>query len=353
MSNLKATFFFTEDDQLDSGMFPGAMSLWSRDRSFCLLNKQARRLFKYCGADFVRSPSLWLERIHLNDRSTFCRSVQALDEGKPTMQCDYRFFPLGEREPIWIWELAQLAQNHKDNDREIISAYTEISDLKSAHGAEKTKNHNDETARELIHNFQNVVQKVSMEVEFALMDLKRRFDGDDALRTIDSIDNSLQGLRDQVANILRSPTSQDPVEIVDGIVRKMRGDLNRQNVHLRLVRRESLPRVKGDKEQLRSAFEHVFEFCGSMLKNGGDLEVEARRNNIQGQVYAEVKVMSSSEACIELGEKPETTLSAGHHVGVGLELAREILARYRGQVFFQKEGKNRGQVIIRIKASPQ
>jgi PAS fold len=352
MSNLKATFFFTEDDQLDSGMFPGAMSLWSRDRSFCLLNKQARRLFKYCGADFVRSPSLWLERIHPNDRSTFCRSVQALDEGKPTMQCDYRFFPPGEREPIWIRELAQLAQNHKDNDRGIISAYTEISDLKSAHGVEKKRTDTDEKAKVLMHDVQNVIHKFSMEIELVLIDLKRKLDCHDVLRTIDSIADLLQRLRLEITGISERPTVQDPATIVDGIVRKMRRELNRQNVNLRLVRREPLPMVSGDKEQLRSALASVFEFCGSMLKNGGNLDVEARRKEIHGEMFAELKVTSSSAAYSEAGEKLEVP-SAGHRIDVGLELAREILARYRGRVIFQEESKNRGQVTVLIAASPQ
>src|SRR5262245_54142992 len=47
-----------------------------------------------------------------------------------------------------------------------------------------------------------------------------------------------------------------------------------------LVRREPLPMVRGDEEQLRSAFAYVFEFCGSMLKNGGNLDVEVRRKEI-------------------------------------------------------------------------
>ena len=97
------------------------------------------------------------------------------------MQCDYRFFPLGEREPIWIRELAELAQNHKDNDREIISAYTEISDLKSTHGVEKKRTDTDEKAKVLMHDVQNVIHKFSMETELVLMDLKRKLDCHDVL----------------------------------------------------------------------------------------------------------------------------------------------------------------------------
>src|SRR4029453_18811701 len=101
------TFGLTEDSQFDGaqvscGMFPGALSLWSRDRSFCLLNKNARLLFKFLGADLVRRPPLLLERIHPDDRARFCEFVRTLGRGNSLTRCDYRFFPRGEREPIWI-----------------------------------------------------------------------------------------------------------------------------------------------------------------------------------------------------------------------------------------------------------
>jgi len=118
------------------------------------------------------------------------------------------------------------------------------------------------------------------------------------------------------------------------------------------VRREPLPMVKGDKDQLSSAFEYVFQFCGAMLKNGGNLQVEARRKEIHGEIYAELNVTSAPAASGEPGEKLELRPSAGHRIDVGLALAREILARYRGRVIFQEESKNRGQVTVRVAASP-
>ena len=49
-------------------MIPGAVSLWSRDRSVWQLNESAKRMINYSEADFVNRPSLWLERVHSEDR---------------------------------------------------------------------------------------------------------------------------------------------------------------------------------------------------------------------------------------------------------------------------------------------
>jgi hypothetical protein len=245
-----------------------------------------------------------------------------------------------------------LGQGQKRVAWDIISAYTDISDLKPTYGAETKKDDIGDIAKLLIHEFQNCIQKVAMELELSQMDLRRKYNSTEFASAMESMNHSLEDLREQVARVLESRISQDPLAILDGIMQKMRKDLNRQHVNLRLVRRGPLPMVEGDKDQLRSAFERVFEFCGAMLKHGGNLEVEAGRKEVGGQVYAEIKVTSSSSASIELG-KEEGFQSGDHRIGLGLALATEILGRYRGQVSFQKESNNRGHVTVLIKATPQ
>jgi hypothetical protein len=142
--------------------------------------------------------------------------------------------------------------------------------------------------------------------------------------------------------------------ILDTIVNKMRKDLNRQRVNLRLVRREPLPMVQGDNEELHSAFERVFEFCGAMLKDGGNLDVEAGSKEMRGQVYAEVKLTTCSSAFIEPGRRKvvQSHLEAERNRNeLSIDLAREILSRYRGQVSFRKKSSDRGEVTILIKSS--
>jgi hypothetical protein len=332
-------------------MIPGAVSLWSRDRSVWQLNESAKRMINYSEADFVNRPSLWLERVHSEDRENYCRFVGDLDKDQPPAPCDYRFFPRNALRPKWIREQSVvLGRDQNGAALNVISAFTDISDVKPSHDAVAKKDDRD-SAKLLIHELHNCFHKISMELELAQMDLKRNFKSVDFGNVMDSLNHSLVDLRAQVFNILEGRTSQDPLIILDDVMRKMRKELSRQRVKLRLVRQGPLPMVEGDKDQLCNAFERIFEFCGAMLKHGGNLEIEAGPKEIGDQSYAEVKVTSSSSTSLELGEEAKACQPEGHRIGLGIMLAAEILERYRGQVSFQQRSNKQGQVTVLIKAS--
>jgi hypothetical protein len=231
-----------------------------------------------------------------------------------------------------------------------ISAFTDISDIKGA-GDVASKGEESESARRLLHELHNCFHKVSMQLELAQMDLNRRINSAELGDVIDSIKDSLVDLRHQVVEILEGRTSQDPLIILDNVMQRMRKELNRQRVKLRLVRHGPLPMVEADKDQLRNAFERVFEFCGELLKHGGNLEVETGPKKIEGQSYAEVKLTSLSSTSLELAEEAKGSQPEGHRVGLGIMLAAEILGRYRGQVSFQQRSSKEGHVTVLIKAS--
>ena len=58
-------------------------------------------------------------------------------------------------------------------------------------------------------------------------------------------------------------------------MQRMRKELHRQEVNLKLVRREPLPMVQGNKDQLCAAFEQVLGCCGSMLKGKVPIAVKS------------------------------------------------------------------------------
>jgi hypothetical protein len=331
-------------------MVPGPVALWSGDRSLCLLNDAAKRLTHYSENDFVHSPSLWMERIHAGDRQGFGRFVEELRRSPSRLRCDYRFFPRDADEPVWLREHALRTQDPMANGWEIMSAYTDISDLKSRHD-EAAKKDDDGSAKLLNHKFQNCIHKMSMELELAQRDLRRRSNSTEVENVMECLRQALADLSDQVLKILQGRVSQDPVAILDGVVHKMRKELTRRRVNISLVRQEPLPLVEGDRDQLRCAFERVVEFCGSRLKKGGNLEIEVRRKESGGQVYAEVTVTSSSSAFPELAGKQELAQIEGHRIEVGMALATEILQRYRGQVSFHKVSDTQDQVTVLISAS--
>jgi PAS fold len=335
-------------------MIPCAIALWTRERSYCLLNGSARRLINYSEADFLNHPSLWMDRIHPDDQQNFLQAQERLAKDKSPVSCDYRFFPKNADRPLWIREISSLCHGQNKTAWDILSVYTEISDLKATRAAETKENPLADAVKLLTHEFQNCVHKINMELDLAGLGLREKFHYTDLVNAVDSMNRSLADLRSRLLRTDERCTSQNPLTILDTIVRKMQKDLNRRRVNLRLVRRGPVPMVQGDNEELHSAFERVFEFCGAMLKDGGNLEVEAGPKEMDGQVYAEVKLTTRSSALIESGSEEVFQSHLGAECNrneLGINLAREILSRYRGQVSFKKQSSNRGQVTILIKSS--
>jgi len=335
-------------------LIPCAISLWSRERSYCLLNRSAKRLINYSETDFLNRPSLWVDRIHPDDQQNFLKSQERLAKSKSPVQCDYRFFPRNADSPLWIREISTICQGKKKIAWHILSMYTEISDLKATKTSETKDNHIANAAKLLTHEFQNCVHKINMELDLAKLGLRGKVKRSDLVSTVDSMNRSLEDLRAKLVGVEEDRASQNPLAVLDNIVQKMRKELNRQRVNLHVVRRGPLPMVQGDDEQLHSAFERVFQFCGAMLKDGGNLEVEAGPKELGGQVYAEVKLTTRSVAFIEPDKQDVFQSDVGIEGGrneFGIDLAREILSRYRGQISFQRKGSNRSQVTILIRAS--
>jgi hypothetical protein len=332
---------------------PCAISLWRLGRSHRLLNGYARRLLNYSEADLLNRPSLWVDRIHPDDQQKFLQSQERLAKGKSPVHCDYRLFPQDADGPLWIREISAFCRG-QDTAWDILSVYTEISDLKATKAAEAEQNPLADAVKLLIHEFQNCVHKINMELDLAGLGLKGKFTYVDLVSAVDSMSRSLEDLRSQVVRTEGRRTSQNPSAILDTIVHKMRKDLNRQRVNLHVVRRGPLPMVQGDTDQLHSAFERVFQFCGTMLKDGGNLEVESGPKEVGGQVYAEVKLTTDSSACIEPDKENTFQSFVGFKTDkneLSIDLAREILTRYRGQVSFRKKSNTQSQVTILIKSA--
>ena len=201
----------TNDSQLVAArafceLIPGAASLWSRNRSFCILNESATRLSNYSESEFVSCPSLWLERIHADDRANFLESIKELGKRKSTAQCDYRFFPRGAHRPTWIRESSLLAGDRIGNALEVISIYTDISDLKSDHSVPSKKDSTAEIVKSLLHELQNRIQKITMELELAQLDSKNQLNVADV---VNLIKHSLQDVGDQLAGMREGGMLQD------------------------------------------------------------------------------------------------------------------------------------------------
>jgi hypothetical protein len=195
-----------------------------------------------------------------------------------------------------------------------------------------------------------------MGLELAGRGLNNQIEPSRFLEIVDSINRSVQDLRDYLVRIGGGLSAQDPAEILSAVLSSMRKELGRRSINLRLVRRERVPIVHADKELLFRAFERIIECCGAMLNKGGELDVEAGPKEVSGQIFAEFKVTASPAAPFEFvegGESRPQLILVGDNSGVrvNLAIAAEILRRYQGQVSFREASPQRGQLTVLIKSS--
>jgi PAS domain-containing protein len=334
---------------------PCPVALWSRDRSFYLLNRSAKGVIQFSEEDLLSHASFWLEQVHADDQENFLNFQEELVKREMPVSYDYRFFPKGATEPIWIREVSVVANHKEIIPWNIVSAYTDISDLKHAHASRKRASNSINVIRPLIHDLQNRLQVVIMGLELASRGLKKEFDSERLLRMAYSMKYSLEDARDCLNSSQREDRfiCQDPLMILEGACGEMRTQLERQRVGLRLIRREPLPRIQGDKKQIQKALGRIIRSCGGGLKNGGHLEVEAKPKKLGGQVYAQVRITSCP--CSIKSNQSNASQSFSRmqkdQIELDIALASEMLRRYQGRVSIQNQSENAGQVTILIKAS--
>ena len=334
---------------------PVAIAVWHTDHSLQSINSYAIRLTGFSDSDLVADHGLWVRQIHPDDRAAFSASWGELRKGKREISCDYRLFPKGSRTSTWLREVSVLSRNQSHGPAYVISTYIEINDLKNSRQepeAELSKTARVDMLKGLFHDVQNCIQVVRMEIELTEFGFQKEMEATKLAKTLSSVDRLLRELRDYLGPNATRMTIEDLEAILKSILRQMQQQFNRKKVNLRLVRRGPMPPVEVDKKQVRGALEGVLEFCGLLLKEGGDINIEAGRVDVKGQAYAELKVTTTSAGSVGLADSEafRAAIRVGdNHIGIGIDLARQILRRYQGDVFFRKESAREGHVIIQMK----
>jgi hypothetical protein len=206
--------------------------------------------------------------------------------------------------------------------------------------------------KNLFHDIQNCIQIVRMEMELTDFGFQKQTEAAKLAKTLSSVDRLLKELRDYLGPNATRMTIEDLEVILKSILRRMEQQFNRQKVNLRLVQRGPMPPVQVDKQQVRGALERVLEFCGLLLKEGGDINIEAGQIDLAGQPYAELKVTTTSSGSLGIADSEafHAAIRVGENdFGIGIDLARQILQRYQGEVFFRKENPREGHIVIQMK----
>jgi hypothetical protein len=327
---------------------PVAVAIWRTDHSILFINNHAVRLTGFANSDLSGDPTLWCKRVHVDDRAAFSSSWGELRKGTRKSICDYRFFPKHSETAVRLMEVSVFMPGLRNGPELVVSVY------KGFCVSEEPKH--EETARvlrTLLHDVQNCLHTVKMEIELSDLGLQRRPEPPtNSAKTLCPVEQLQWDLRDYFGANAAGLTIEDLESLLKNIVRRMREQRDRHKVNLRLVRRGPLPPVEMDKNQVSGALERVLESCSLLVEKGGDIKIESGQIDVRGQPYAELKVTTTSAESfgIDVSDSLRSSVRVGENqVGIAIGLAHEILRRYHGQVTFRQENARETQVIIRMK----
>lgn len=331
-------------------LFPFPIALWNRDFTSGYLNESGRRLVGLIESNVLDLGSGWTSRVHPDDRDRYVAFRKQLAKEKSRGLCDYRILRGDSPSSIWIREVSAFGDARIPCPWEIRSVYTEVSDLKSGPSISPQRD-----MTKTLHELENQVHVLSMAVELAGRGLEKNVELRQFVTIVNSINRSVQDLRNCLGSWEVRFGLHDPVDILAEVLSDAQPNLNRRRIAVRFLRRRAGAMVGGEKKYLRNAFENVIEVCASLLRDGGELEIEAETQETGGQVFTEINftatIAASSELSENLGWQRLATQMKEEYVVSSLTLAREIVRRYRGSITFRRVSMRQARVSVLLKAS--
>ena len=328
--------------------FPAA--LWSPDRQSCIFNNYVSRLLGFSENDFLQASSLWIERIHPQDRDSFKTAWRQIQSGESnSVSCSYRFlpgdrseqirmredlfpYPLRKNKPAAVWSL--YAQQ-EDSDKEILES-SSIRDFVNGFN----------------HEIGNGLQAIKGEIDLLLLSGALP---PQSARAVDQGIQRIAELTDEINEYLSltavEPRREDPAGTIRDVIRLSSQRLKDRGIRIAVEFKDPLPELPTGSD-FRNAFKRVIDFSCALLPQGGDLKIEAGVNRLGEAFYIELRVINVSPTCLDVEERevfrPYLKVN-DYRVGLTLALARQILRRHFGKIIFQKEQRNRGVFSISIK----
>jgi nitrogen-specific signal transduction histidine kinase len=317
--------------------FPTGAAVWYVEPFFCVFNRSAKQLTGFSDRDFQQNESLWLSRVHPQDHAIISAAGKKLQTEKRKVTCDYRFRPNGQREEIWIRDVSIPWQNHDGKIGGVVSVYTDISGFMVG----RTQGTPDlrRVIKGLTHDIRNSVHAIGGALEVLRLTGSLPVEPQKIINPIEDINRLLGDLEEYFFPPNTQLSVANAVLLLQDVILKMRDELLRRGIHLKLVQEGSLPYVRLDARQVRRAIQRVLDFSVALLPEGGKLNIKARRREIDSTRYVELQIISYSADSLEIDEKEvfQPFLQVQKYkAGLSLALARETLYRNRGQISFRK-----------------
>ena len=331
---------------LDLVPFPAA--LWSHDRSLCVFNDSTRQLLGFCAQDFSQLNSLWLDRVHPDDRDALATAWNELQTGKGEIGCEYRFLPKHQSHEIRLREVS-FSYSLGSEARGVWSFYTQVT---RSDEEETQLRPLPELIRGLTHEIANSLQIIRGELD--LLRLTGAITQQSSKVITRGVEQILKVTR-EIEEHIEPPELQlrleDPVIALNEVIRDSERELAEHSVHIKVGVKEPLPKLPLDCE-FRKALRRMIEFSCAFLPQGGQLNIEAGLQRIEETLYVEFSLMNASPTYLKVEEKElfRPFLRVNDcQVGLSMLMAREILRRHFGKIAFHQEHRNPGVFSILVK----
>ena len=337
-------------------LIPCPVAIWSTDRVFSILNRAAHQLLGFGDRDLQRDPSLWINRIHPQDRGLFRAAWNKLLAGERKISCDYRFTPNGGEKDVWIRDVSISHQNPSGEVEGVTSAYINVSDLRTHRPKsqeERRLANVEEIIDSMVHGIKNDLQIINSGLDLMRLTGSRLSECQPLFEGVDRINRSVQELRECFSSAEPQFSKASPKVILEELVREREKELKRQKIQLRVRCRGSMPSIRLDWNEFRKALGQVIEFSRLLLPQGGELEIRSGLQETDGKRQVEMQIICSSATSLAVEEdevfQPSLRVN-GCKAGLGIALARQILCRQNGDISFQKQDSKRGLFTISLEA---
>jgi hypothetical protein len=327
-----------------------AAALWSMDRQSCFFNDAARSLLGFCEHDFGQDPSLWLDRIPVEDRAGFLSASQKLQTGESRASCRYRFVPKGQAQPLWIREVSIRYSQGDGEEFGIWTVYfSEAVSVNRMRRGGRIRN----LVSGLTHEIGNNLQAIRGEVDILRLSGVVPADSADAIyKGISQVRRLAHEIEDYLFPASAELRTEDPASVLARVIKSREKQMEADGIRTGVKLQENLPKVPLDL-QFGKALTDVIDFSRVLLSKGGELNIEAGVCRQGGEKYIELNIVSSSSTSLPVEERdvfrPFCKVN-GHRVGLSMAVAQQILRRHFGKVVFRKEQSNRGvfSLLIRV-----
>ena len=339
---------------IDAGIIlevvPYPVALWSPDRSSCIFNHHTRDLIGFTEDDFSTNGSLWLERIHPQDRSAFLSAWAKLQTGEKKVSCIYRFLPKSQATALRLKEISVFHLRGPSDAPGIWSLYTEESPLEEVFSGPYSLR---KLVHGLTHDIGNNLQTISGELELS------RWSGVLSAESAEAVSRGINRIRTLAHEIEEylfpsadRPRTEDPASLLTEVIQSKEKEMAAYGIRTGMVVKEALPRVPLD-GQFDRALRDVIDFSRVLLPQGGEVKIEAGMRQQEGGRYIELNIVSSSATSLQVDEtdvfRPFSNVN-GYRLGLSMALAQQILRRHYGEIVFRKEDSNRGVFCLLIRA---